>query len=71
MYCKILLGPLDEFRCHVSGFIALGMLLEKIRKEEYLEDGKHDEKLDENNRPQRLAEAHVPETVVIEIEGPV
>lgn len=71
MYCKILLCPLYEFRCHVSGFIALGMLLEKIGEEEYLEDGKHDEEFDEYDCPQRLAEAHVPETVVIEIEGPV
>jgi hypothetical protein len=62
----------EHLRRNKLGLVALiGMLPNETGEEKHLQDGKHDEKLDENNRPQRLAEAHVPETIVIEIEGPV
>jgi len=43
--------------------------IQKIREEKQLEDGKHDEKLHQNDDPQALADrAEVPEPVVIESE---
>ena len=67
----MLLRSIHEFRSHVAGLVALGVLLQEVGEEEHLEDGKHDEKFDEDDGPQRLAEAHVAETVVVQVEGPI
>ena len=65
------LGAFRQFRCHKAGFIAIGMLLEEVGEEENLENDKDNEQFNQDNRPQRLAEVHIPETVVIEVEDPV
>ena len=39
-----------------------------IRKEEELEHQEDDGKLDEDDGPERLAQGHLPETIVIEME---
>jgi len=62
---------IHQFGGYVSSLVALGVLLEEIGKEEYLEDGEHDEQFDEDDGPQRLAEAHVPEPVVIQVKGTI
>ena len=41
-----------------------------IRKEKELEHQEDDGKLDEDDSPQRLAQGHRPETIVIEMENP-
>ena len=46
----------------------LGIRIDKIRKEEELEHQEDDGKLDENDSPERLAQRHRPETIVIEME---
>ena len=45
----------------------LGIRIDKIRKEE-LEHQEDDGKLDEDDGPERLAQGHRPETIVIEME---
>ena len=65
------LGAFRQLRCHKAGFIAIGMLLEEVGEEENLENDKDNEQFNQDNRPQRLAEVHIPETVVIEVEDPV
>ena len=42
--------------------------IDKIRKEKELEHQKDDGKLDEDDGPERLAQGHLPETIVIEME---
>ena len=41
-----------------------------IRKEKELEHQEDDGKLDEDDSPERLAQGHRPETIVIEMENP-
>ena len=65
----LLLCTIDQFRCHIAGFVTLGMLFQEVWKEEDLEDGKHDEQFDKDDSPQRLAEAHGSETFVIQVKG--
>ena len=45
-----------------------GIRIDKIRKEEELEHQEDDGKLDEDDGPERLAQGHRPETIVIEME---
>ena len=42
--------------------------IDKIRKEKELEYQEDDGKLDEDDGPERLAQGHRPETIVIEME---
>ena len=65
------LGAFRQLRCHKAGFITASMLLEEVGEEENLENDKDNEQFNQDNRPQRLAEVHIPETVVIEVEDPV
>ena len=44
--------------------------IDKIRKEEELEHQEDDGKLDEDDGPERLAQGHRPETIIIEMEYP-
>ena len=46
----------------------LGIRIDKIWKEEELEHQEDDGKLDEDDGPERLAQGHRPETIVIEME---
>ena len=48
----------------------LGIRIDKIRKEKELEHQEDDGKLDEDDGPERLAQGHRPETIVIEMENP-
>ncbi len=55
---------------HEVGLMSLfRMGLQVVGEEEDLEDGKHDEQLEGNDEPQRLAQAHVAKAVVIEVEN--
>ena len=60
-----------QFRRHESSLVAIGVLLEEVGEKEYLENDKDNEQFNQDNRPQRLAEVHIPKTVVIEVEDPV
>ena len=46
----------------------LCICIDKVRKEEELEHQEDDGKLDEDDGPERLAQGHRPETIVIEME---
>ncbi len=46
----------------------LCICIDKIRKEEELEHQEDDGKLDEDDGPERLAQGHHPETIIIEME---
>ena len=46
----------------------LCVCINKIRKEEEFEHQEDDGKLDEDDGPERLAQGHLPETIVIEME---
>ena len=48
----------------------LGIRIDKIWKEEEFEHQEDDGKLDEDDCPERLAQGHRPETIVIEMENP-
>ena len=48
----------------------LGIRIDKIRKEKEFEHQEDDGKFDEDDSPQRLAQGHRPETIVIEMENP-
>ena len=45
-----------------------GIRIDKIRKEEELEHQEDDGKLDEDDGPERLAQGHRPEAIIIEME---
>ena len=66
LFCSIC-----QFCSYVACLIALGVMLQEIGEEENLENDEDNEQLDKDNGPQRLAEVHMPETVVIEVEDPV
>ena len=65
------MGALYQFVGHVARFVALGILLQEIRKEENLEYSENNEQLDDDDGPQRLAEAHGAEPVIVEVEDPM
>ena len=67
----MLLRTIHEFRGHIARLITIGVLLQEVGEEEYLQDGEHNEQFNQYDGPQRLAEAHIPEAVVVEVEGPV
>ena len=48
----------------------LGIRIDKIWEEKELEHQENDSKLDEDDSPERLAQGHRPETIVIEMENP-
>ena len=48
----------------------LGIRIDKIWKEKELEHQEDDGKLDEDDGPERPAQGHRPETIVIEMENP-
>ena len=56
---------LENEACLVS---VLCIRIDKIRKEKELEHQEDDGKLDEDDGPERLAQGHLPETIVIEME---
>jgi hypothetical protein len=59
----------EHLRRNKLGLVALiGMLPNETGEEKYLQDGKHDEKLDENNGPERAPKRHVAESIIIEME---
>ena len=51
-----------------SGFC---LLLQKVRKEEYFQHKEDDNQLDYYHRPQRLAQSHVPESIIIEVKSTI
>ena len=63
--------PFCEFRSDVASFVALGILLQEIGEEEQLQHHENDKKFDEDDGPQRLAQAHVPETINVEVVDPI
>ena len=65
LICSEFLG--NEANCLVS---VLGIRIDKIWKEKELEHQEDDGKLDEDDGPERLAQGHRPETIVIEMENP-
>jgi len=47
------------------------MRFDVVGEEKQLEDKEDDDELDEDDEPERLAQRHVAETVIIEVEYPV
>jgi hypothetical protein len=41
---------------------------QEVREKEHLQDGKHDEQLDEDNHPQRFADGHAPKALHVKAE---
>ena len=70
-YWLLSLRAFDEFGGNIARLVALCVLLQKIREKKYFQDGEHDEQFDEDDGPQRLAQAHRAETIVIEVENPI
>ena len=61
----------EYFLGYEAGLVSiLCICIDKIRKEEELEHQEDDGKLDEDDGPERLAQGHRPETIVIEMEYP-
>ena len=61
----------ENFLGYEASFVSvLGICIDKIRKEEELEHQEDDGKLDEDDGPERLAQGHRPETIIIEMEYP-
>lgn len=62
-------ASLHELGCHEFGLVAiLGILLEEIGEKEHLQYGKHDKELDADDEPERLAQCHLPETIIVKME---
>ncbi len=52
-------------------FIGVEVCIQKIGEEKQFENGKHDEKLDQDDEPQPFADrAEIPEAVVVEVKYP-
>ena len=61
----------ENFLGYESSLVSiLCICIDKIRKEEELEHQEDDGKLDEDDGPERLAQGHRPETIIIEMEYP-
>ena len=65
------LCPFCQLCGYIASLVTVGMLLEEVGEKEDLENHEDNEQFDQDNRPQCLAEAHIPETVVIEVKDPV
>ena len=64
----LLWGAVYYFRSHVGGLVAVGVGLEEIGEEEQFQNDEYDEQFDEDNRPQRLTQAHGAEPLIIQVE---
>ena len=63
-------ASLHELGCHEFGLVAfLGILLEEIGEKEHLQYGKHDKELDADDEPERLAQCHLPETIIVKMDA--
>ena len=61
----------ENFLGYESSLVSiLCICIDKIRKEKELEHQEDDGKLDEDDGPERLAQGHRPETIIIEMEYP-
>ena len=49
-------------------FLAIALGIQEIGKENHLDDDKEDKQLDGDNEPQRLADGHTAESIVIQME---
>jgi len=52
-------------------FISVEIGFQEIWEKEDSQNGKHDEKLDQDDQPEAFANGHVPEAVVIEVKYPL
>ena len=61
----------EDFLGYEASLVSiLSIRIDKVRKEKELEHQEDDGKLDEDDSPERLAQGHRPETIVIEMENP-
>ena len=61
----------EDFLGYEASLVSiLCIRIDKVRKEKELEHQEDDGKLDEDDGPERLAQGHRPETIVIEMEYP-
>ena len=65
------MASLDNLARHVTRLVALGVLFQKVGEEEQLQHHEDDEQLNQDDGPQRLTQAHVPESVGVEVVDPV
>lgn len=70
--CKLSIPSFYEFLRHKLGLSALFRVgFQEIREEKHLQNREHNEKFNQDNRPQRFAERHIAESVVIQVENPI
>ena len=59
----------EDFLGYEASLVSiLCIRIDKVRKEEELEHQEDDGKLDEDDGPERLAQGHRPEAIIIEME---
>jgi hypothetical protein len=65
--------PVSYFIDYIVAFFLIRVELrsKKVLKEEKLQDGEHDKKLDEDDDPQLSSNGHAAEAVIIEVKDPV
>ena len=69
MGLKFRVLSVENFLGYLASLVSVpGIRIDKIRKEKELEHQEDDSKLDEDDGPERLAQGHRPETIVIEME---
>ena len=67
-----LVCSIQQFGRYILRFAAFGRIgFQEIREKEEFQHHKDDEELDEDDRPERLAQRHVAETIVVKIENPI
>jgi hypothetical protein len=66
---RLLCGAVNQLARYVILPVRVAVKLsQKVGKKEYFQYGKHDEQLDEDNRPQGFADGHAAETLSVEAE---
>ena len=67
-----LVCSIQQFGRYILRFASFGRIgFQEIREKEEFQHHKDDEELDEDDRPERLAQRHVAETIVVKIENPI
>ena len=69
-HCRCLsLHQLLFHKC--SLFSRFCFLFQKVREEEHLQHKEDDNQLDDYHRPERPAQSHVPESIIIEVKSTI
>ena len=67
-----LVCSIQQFGRNILRFASFGRIgFQEIREKEEFQHHENDEEFDEDDRPERLAQSHVAETIVVKIENPI